>query len=134
MRFLLDTNAAIALIGRKSSTLFQRVVTTAKGDIAVSSIVAHELFFGAYASQRVAFNIESLRLFLRDFEQVTFDEEDAREAGEIRAALKTRGSPIGPYDLLIAAQAKRRGLVVVTNNRREFERVDGLKIEDWLTP
>jgi len=134
MRFMLDTNAAIALIGRKSPALLHRVLATRKGGIGISSIVAHELFFGAYGSQRVAFNLESLRLFLRDFGQVPFDEEDAREAGEIRASLKTRGSPIGPYDLLIAAQAKRRGLVVVTNNRREFERVDGLQIEDWLTP
>lgn len=134
MRFLLDTNAAIALIGGKSPSLLQRVVTTRKGDVGVSAIVAHELFFGAFGSQRVAFNLESLRLFLRDFETIPFDEEDAREAGEIRASLKSRGSPIGPYDLLIAAQAKRRGLIVVTNNRREFERVDGLLIEDWLTP
>lgn len=132
MRFLLDTNTIIALLGKKSDALTQRFLECSEGDIAVPSIVAHELFFGAYKSQKVSFNLETIRLLLRDFDVLPFDEEDSREAGELRAELKIIGKPIGPYDVLIAGQARARGLILVSNNVREFERVPGLQLEDWM--
>lgn len=128
---LLDTNAVISLVARRSDALLQRVEASEPGSLAVSSVVAHELYFGAYRSEWVAFNLETLRLLFSDLAILDFDREDARVAGEIRAELKRRGTPIGPYDTLIAGHAMARGLTLVTNNTGEFSRVAGLQIEDW---
>lgn len=119
------------LVGAKSDALLRRVERTEPGRLGLCSIVAHELYFGAYKSSRVDYNLETLRLVFSDFEVIDFDREDARVAGEIRAKLNRAGSPIGPYDVLIAGQAKARDLILVTNNVREFERVEGLRVEDW---
>ncbi|RQS21605.1 type II toxin-antitoxin system VapC family toxin [Burkholderia sp. Bp8992] len=86
--------------------------------------------YGAYKSQRAAANVA--RVEALQFEVVTFDVEDAQHAGEIRAYLTAAGTPIGPYDALIAGQARARQLVLVTHNVREFERVPRLQVEDWL--
>lgn len=131
MRFLFDTNAVISLLGNKSESLVDRVLHCAEGDIALPTIVSHELYFGAYKSQKVSFNLETIRLLLKDFVHLPFDDEDARQAGEIRAELQRVGTPIGPYDVLIAGQAKARDLILVSNNVREFERVSDLQLEDW---
>lgn len=130
---LLDTNAVIALIGRRSDMLVNRVLQSAEGAIGLPSIVAHELYFGAQKSVKVQHNLETLRLLFADFPILDFDQRDAFVAGEIRAALAAKGTPIGPYDVLIAGQAKARGLMLVTNNLGEFNRVDGLRVEDWST-
>ena len=132
MQYLLDTNAVISLLGNKSEALINRVLACSEGQIAISAIVSHELYFGAYKSQKVSYNLETIRLLLKDFVVLPFDEEDSRQAGEIRAALKKQGTPIGPYDVLIAGQAKARDLTLVSNNVREFERVTDLQLEDWL--
>jgi tRNA(fMet)-specific endonuclease VapC len=132
--WLLDTNAFIALMTRRSETLLRRIAATAPERLAISAIVAHELYFGAYRSERIERNLETLRLFLADFKMLELHREDARAAGEIRTALARQGTPIGPYDVLIAGQAKARGLTLVTNNASEFRRVEGLRIEDWTQP
>ncbi len=91
-----------------------------------------ELWYGIANSRRQQHSIETLAGFLAGPIQVlNFDADDAREAGDIRAALAQAGTPIGPYDVLIAAQARRRGATLVTANAREFARVPGLKTEDW---
>ncbi len=131
MRYVLDTNAVIHLVSRKSDTLVRLILEKREGEIGIPSIVAHELYFGVYKSQKVSFNLEALRLLLTDFPILEFDQEDARVSGELRSALAQTGAPIGPYDVLIAGQAKARDLTVITNNVREFKRVDGLKVEDW---
>ena len=131
MRFLFDTNAVISLLGKNSDALLKRVLDCSEGDIGLPSIVCHELFFGAYKSQKVSFNLETFRLLLLDFSVLSFEQEDARAAGEIHAQLYAAGTPIGPYDILIAGQAKARGLTLITNKVGEFERVEALKIEDW---
>ena len=128
MRFLLDTNAVIAVMAGKTAVT-GRLRQQALRDVAVSSIVIHELRYGASKSARQAENharIDALR-----FEIVPFAAEDARQAGEVRAALKRAGTPIGAYDLLIAGQALAQDLILVTHNTREFERVAGLRFEDW---
>lgn len=128
MRFLLDTNAVIALMKGQAGFL-ARLRRYETGDFGLSTVVLHELYYGAYKSQRVAANlarIEALR-----FETVDFCPEDARRAGELRAALAAAGTPIGPYDALIAGQALARGLTLVTRNSGEFARVAGLRVEDW---
>lgn len=131
---LLDTNAVIALLGRKSLALTERVMESGEGSIGLSSIVAFELYFGAYKSARVSFNLETLRLAMSDFPIVGFEREDAQLSGEIRAGLAAKGTPIGPYDVLIAGQARARDLILVTNNVGEFSRVEGLRVEDWTSP
>ncbi|UWU95192.1 type II toxin-antitoxin system VapC family toxin [Bradyrhizobium sp. CB1015] len=130
-KWLLDTNAVIALVTRRSEPLLRRVESTEPGALAISSIVAHELYFGAYRSQKIEFNLETLRLVFTDLDIVDLDQEDARAAGEIRAELARRSTPIGPYDLLIAGQAIARGLPLVSNNTAEFQRIAGLRLEDW---
>jgi tRNA(fMet)-specific endonuclease VapC len=128
VRFLLDTNAVIAVMAGKAPVL-DRLRQQALRDVVVSSIVIHELRYGASKSARQAENharIDALR-----FEVAPFDAEDARQAGEVRAALARAGTPIGGYDLLIAGQALARDLILVTHNVREFDRVAGLRVEDW---
>ena len=131
MVWLLDTNAVIALVTRRSEALRSRVEAAEPGTLATSTIVAHELYFGAYRSRKIEFNLETLRLLFADLVVLDLDREDARTAGEIRALLSRQGTPIGPYDVLIAGQAKARGLTLVTNNLAEFRRVPGLDLEDW---
>ena len=128
MRFLLDTNAVIALLNGKPR-LHARLRAHAPAEVGLSAIVMHELFFGAFRSARVETNlarVEGLRL-----EVVAFDTEDARASGAVRAALAASGWPIGAYDVLIAGQALARELTLVTHNTREFGRVEGLRVEDW---
>jgi tRNA(fMet)-specific endonuclease VapC len=100
-------------------------------DFAMPSIVAHELYFGAYKSRHAADNLR--RVEALQFEVLDFDPEDARRAGEVRAQLALAGTPIGPYDVLIAGQALARSLTLVTHNMREFQHVSGLSVEDWET-
>ncbi len=128
MIFLLDTNAVIALL-KGEAWFLARLQKFKPADFGVSAIVAHELFYGAYKGQRTAKSLDQIDA-LR-FEIVEFDQEDARRAGEIRAALAKAGAPIGPYDVLIAGQALARSLTLVTYNLREFGRVEGLVVEDW---
>ena len=131
MAWLLDTNAVIALVTRRSEPLRRRVEAAEPGTLATSTVVAHELYFGAYRSQKIAFNLETLRLLFADLVVLDLDREDGRTAGEIRAMLSRKGTPIGPYDVLIAGQAKARGLTLVTNDLSEFRRIPGLVLEDW---
>jgi tRNA(fMet)-specific endonuclease VapC len=134
MSFLLDTNAVVALLRNKPATVRERYREAEKsGDyLAVSSVVLFELWYGVEKSSRVRENTERLRILLSgDMDLLDFDDEDARTAGQVRAALERSGTPIGAYDLLIAGQALRRGLTVVTANTAEFARVAGLGWEDW---
>lgn len=128
MRYLLDTNVVIALLGG-NELVRRRIRHVSIPDIGLSSVVMHELFYGAYKGTRT---IETLRNYDRlHFDVVPFDANDALRAGEIRSILQRAGTPIGPYDTLIAGQALARDLTLVTRNIREFERVDGLRVENW---
>jgi tRNA(fMet)-specific endonuclease VapC len=129
--YLLDTNAIIALLTQRSDRLLARIRALQPGQIGLSAVVVHELYFGAYKSQKIDFNLETIRRLLADLVVLELDREDARAAGEIRAALARKGTPIGPYDVLIAGQAVARKLTLVTNNTAEFSRVDTLRLEDW---
>ena len=129
MRYLLDANAVIALLNDRTSPIARRIRRYAPRDIGVSAVVIHELYYGAFKSQRVEKNVA--RVDALQFPVLEFDQEDARQAGEIRAHLASKGTPIGPYDVLIAGQAKARKLTLVTHNTTEFQRVPGLKVEDW---
>jgi tRNA(fMet)-specific endonuclease VapC len=130
MAWLLDTDAVIALLNDRGSRTARRARAQRPAEVAVSSIVMHELYDGAFRSARVERNlalVDALR-----FEVLEFDRDDAREAGAVRAALAAHGgAPVDPYDVLIAGQARARGLVLVTRNTGEFARVPDLRIEDW---
>lgn len=136
MNYLLDTNAVVALLRNKPTGVRERYrKAEAGGDyLAVSSVVLFELWYGVEKSTQVRENTERLRIFLSGgLDLLDFDDEDARTAGQVRVALEKAGSPIGAYDLLIAAQALRRGLTVVTANTSEFGRVSGLNWVDWTS-
>jgi tRNA(fMet)-specific endonuclease VapC len=132
--YLLDTNAVIALLTNRPTIVRERFrqAASASPSIWVSSIVLFELWYGVARSQHRAQNVERLRAFLAgNIGIVHFEEEDAVIAGDLRAELERSGTPIGPYDLLIAAQALRAGTTLVTANVAEFRRVPGLVWEDW---
>jgi len=129
MLYLLDTNAVIALLNDAKSRLALRARQHSPADIGISAVVCHELFYGAFKSQRVERNVALVDNL--QFKVVDFDKEDSRHAGAIRAVLGAIGSTIGPYDVLIAGQARARGLVLVSHNMREFKRVPELRVEDW---
>jgi tRNA(fMet)-specific endonuclease VapC len=132
--YLLDTNAVIALLTNRPTTVRERLRREASASlsIGISSIVLFELWYGVARSQHRAQNTERLRTFLAgNISIVHFEEEDAAIAGDLRAELERSGTPIGPYDLLIAAQALRAGTILVTANVAEFRRVRGLVWEDW---
>ena len=131
---LLDTNVVIALINATSADVRKtfNVRVDQRATIAVGSIVLHELEFGVAKSQRQRANRDLLQAFLAGPVNVlAFDDEDAAVAAALRAELETRGTPIGPYDVLIAGQALRHKATLVTANTREFKRVKGLKVENW---
>ena len=133
----LDTNPIVAVLNGTSLRIRVRLDRAIRDceDVRVSSIVLFELRYGAAKSAQPVRNAGRIRQFLdRAVSVLDFDPADAEEAGEIRAALERLGTPIGPYDILIAAQARRRGAVLVTANTREFARVPGLKLEDWSIP
>ncbi|HYZ54604.1 MAG TPA: type II toxin-antitoxin system VapC family toxin [Streptosporangiaceae bacterium] len=134
MNYLLDTNAVVALLRNKPAGVRERYrEAEASGDyLALSSVVLFELWYSVARSSRAQENTERLRVLLSgDLDLLDFDDEDARTAGQVRAALEKAGTPIGAYDLLIAGQALRRGLTVVTANTSEFSRVTGLSWQDW---
>ena len=131
----LDTNVAIALLNGRDALVRARfeAARSAAVPIHLSMIAYHELMYGAANSQRRAANEDKIALFIAagGLTLLTFDEGDAREAADVRAHLRRQGSPIGPYDILIAAQARRAGAMLVTANGREFARVPGLAVADW---
>ena len=136
MKYLLDTNAVVAVLRNKPAEVRERYrEAEAVGDrLALSSVVLFELWYGVAKSSRVPENTERLRVLLSgDLDLLDFDDEDARTVGQVRAALEKAGTTIGAYDLLVAGQALRRRLTVVTANTSEFSRVTGLSWEDWTS-
>ena len=131
MIYLLDTNTCVYAIKREPRIL-RRLQEHGPDDFGVSAITVAELWFGAAKSSRPQRTRESADAFLKPFEILPFSSEGAEEYAEIRLQLEKVGQPIGERDLLIAATAKSRRLTVVTHNLREFSRVAGLKVEDWL--
>jgi tRNA(fMet)-specific endonuclease VapC len=132
----LDTNAVIAAINRRSPHVRLRLeeALVARESVCIPVIALYEMFCGVRKSTRPQANEAALAAFLTlDIGVLPFDSDDAAEAGDIRVSLERAGLPIGPYDILIAAQARRRSAILVTANKGEFSRVPGLKTEDWAT-
>jgi tRNA(fMet)-specific endonuclease VapC len=132
--YRLDTNAVIALLRNRPNTVRERMraAATSGAVTVVSPIVLFELWYGVARSQHQRENAERLRVFLSGVIDVaSFDREDAAIAGDLRATLEKAGAPIGPFDLLIAAQALRLRATLVTANVSEFARIEGLRWQDW---
>ena len=129
--YLLDTNACIALLNNSSPALVARIRRHNPDEIALCSVVKAELIYGAYHSGRIAQNLRLLERFFEPLYSYPFDDHCAAAAGRVRADLARDGTPISPYDLLIAATGLANGRVLVTANMREFGRVPGLEIENW---
>jgi tRNA(fMet)-specific endonuclease VapC len=129
---MLDTNICIFIM-KHSESVLKQFLSKLPAEIAISAITHAELEFGVANSVARDKNKVSLIKFLNLTEIVPFDSSAATEFGEIRASLQKMGKPIGAYDMLIAAHAKSIGATLVTNNTREFRRVKGLAIEDWLS-
>jgi tRNA(fMet)-specific endonuclease VapC len=131
LTYLLDSNVCIRLINNSSPAVTTRLAAQQPEDILVSTITQLELYYGAYRSAQRDRNLEILQRFFIQFNIIHLDSEAAIIAGRIRAELAARGTPIGPYDVQIAAIALANGLILVTHNTGEFTRVNGLQIEDW---
>lgn len=132
--YLLDTNACIALIRGKPVAVRSRLQQALEDDasILVSSVVVFELWYGVAKSGRQEANTHLLEIFLAGpISLLPFDDEDAKSAGHVRAAMEAAGKSIGAYDVLIAGQALRHRLTLVTANVKEFCRIEGLRWEDW---
>lgn len=128
----LDTNICIALIQNSSKAVRRRLAFADRGAVVMSTIVLFELVNGALKSGRPEPNLQALRNLRSLVPAMDFDDNDAAEAARVRRELESSGTPIGPYDVLIAGHARARGLVLATNNVREFGQVQGLVVEDWL--
>lgn len=130
--YLLDTNICIYLIKKKYPDLVEKIMKKDNFDISISAVTVAELEYGIAKSFYPKKNRDTLLEFLAPFEIIPFTEKDCENFGFLRVYLNKKGTPIGPYDLQIAAQCILRDLCIVTNNVKEFERVPGINLENWI--
>ena len=131
MKYLLDTNVCVDFLNRRYPKVTERIRTSSPEDLCLSSVAMAELRYGADRSQRRGENHERIDVLATEIQCLDFDLTAARVYGRIRSALEAEGTPIGPYDMMIAAHAVSQGLILVTDNEREFRRISGLEIENW---
>jgi len=129
---MLDTNICIYIIKNRPTSVKERFQQFEIGELCISSITVSELMYGAYKSQFVEKNLKALETFLMPFEIVDYDFSASVEYGKIRASLEKKGKVIGNMDMQIAGHALSLGLKLATNNTKEFERVGGLKLDNWV--
>jgi tRNA(fMet)-specific endonuclease VapC len=132
IRFMLDTNVCVDLIRGRASRLFHRLRRCRVDEVAISSITLAELQYGAAKSARPARHAMLLAEFCAPLAILSFDDQAAEIYGTVRATLERKGTPIGPLDTLIASHAMSVGATLVTNNEREFRRVTGLQVENFV--
>ena len=131
MKYLLDTNACVDYLSGRYPAVIARLQRAGPADLGLSAVVVAELRYGADRSARPKDNHARIDALVAEIPSLEFDLESAAAYGRLRTRLEAKGTPIGPNDMLIAAQALSRNLVVVTDNVREFRRVRGLKVENW---
>jgi tRNA(fMet)-specific endonuclease VapC len=134
MIYLLDTNVCITYLRGKDALLKQRVNAQSPANVGLCSIVLGELYYGAALTNQPARNKAGVQSFVQQFRSLPFDDSAAECFGDLRAHLAKLGTPIGPYDLMLAAVALSNRLTLVTHNTKEFGRVPGLPLDDWQTP
>ncbi|MBD5471225.1 MAG: type II toxin-antitoxin system VapC family toxin [Lachnospiraceae bacterium] len=131
MKYMLDTNICIFAIKHRPDVVIKKILSLEPEELCISAITYAELMHGVEKSMAVGRNRVALSLFLSPITILDFDGQAAEEYGRIRAALEKKGTPIGPMDMLIASHAKAENLILVINNTRGFNRVEGLVVEDW---
>jgi tRNA(fMet)-specific endonuclease VapC len=131
-RFMLDTNICIELLRGRAARLFQRMRRHSPDEISISSITLAELQYGASKSARPEHHAQAIIEFCAPLAILPFDSLAAEAYGPVRSDLERKGTPIGPLETLIAAHALSQDLILITGNEREFRRVSGLKVENWL--
>ena len=131
MKYLLDTNVCIKILNGSNRNILKRIETIKNDEIVIPSIVRFELYYGSYKSKIPTKTTKNLNLFLNSFETIEFNDSIAEIAGKLRADLSKKGTPIGPYDIIIAATAIYTNLTLITHNTKEFSRITELIIEDW---
>ncbi|URK18303.1 tRNA(fMet)-specific endonuclease VapC [Thalassospira sp. GO-4] len=131
LRFMLDTNICIYVIKNRPASCREKF-RTHSGAMAISSVTLAELIYGAMKSAKPESNLRTIEEFAARLSVLDFDTDAAGHYGDIRSTLEREGNVIGPYDMMIAGHARSHGLILVTNNTREFERVDGLRLENWV--
>ena len=131
LKYLLDTNIVIYVMKNRPTMVAERFVQH-QGQLAISAITLMELVYGAEKSGQPERNLREIAGFTARLEVLPYEEIAATHTGQIRAELATAGTPIGPYDQMIAGHARSLGLILVSNNLREFERVTGLRMENWV--
>ena len=131
MNYLIDTNICIYVMNKRPREVIQKFKNTEIGQVAISSISVSELYYDVFKSKLQKQNSKRLEEFLTPFEILPYDENASKFYGSIRSQLESQGSVIGPLDMLIAAHALSNDLVLVTNNEKEFNRIESLKIENW---
>lgn len=131
LKFMLDTNMCIFTIKNRPEHV-REAFNANHGQLCISTVTLMELVFGAEKSSNPQRNLAVVEGFAARLEVLKYDWEAAANTGQLRAELAKLGTPIGPYDQMIAGHARSQGLILVTNNTREFERVPGLRIEDWV--
>jgi tRNA(fMet)-specific endonuclease VapC len=132
MHYLLDTNICIYLIKKRPSKVLERFRQHSPQDVAISMVTLFELEYGVEKSQYKQRSKDALAKFFLPLNLIDVDRPSAIEAAIIRAQFEKKGMPIGPYDLLIAGLARSRGMTLVTNNTKEFEKVANLHLENWV--
>jgi tRNA(fMet)-specific endonuclease VapC len=132
MKYMLDTNICIYIIRKKPVQVLKRLQKNDISDICISSITLAELEYGIAKSSNILQNRMALVEFLAPIEILPFDENAALKYGPLRADLEKRGEPVGAYDMLIAAHAISENLTLVSNNTKEYSRISGLTLENWV--
>lgn len=130
LKYMLDTNICIFTIKNKPQHV-REVFKTHHGQMCISTVTLMELIYGSEKSSQPARNLAEVEGFAARLEVLKYDQDAAAHTGQLRAELAKAGMPIGPYDHMIAGHARSQGLILVTNNLREFDRVPGLRVEDW---
>jgi tRNA(fMet)-specific endonuclease VapC len=133
MKYMLDTNICIGLIRQKTPKLIRRLTRCAPGEVGVSSITVAELAYGVNKSTQVEKNKSALERFLLPIEVADFDQRASVAYGLVRAYLEREGKIIGSMDMLIGSHALSLGILLITNNTDEFQRIPKLKVEDWIS-
>jgi tRNA(fMet)-specific endonuclease VapC len=132
IKYLLDTNILIYTIKNRPEQV-RNTFNLHAGQMAISTITVGELVFGAERSAKPEQNLDDIEGLIARLEVLDFDSNAATHFGQVRAELYAKGQPIGPYDMMIAGHARSRGLILVTNNTKEFNKVDGIRVENWVS-
>ena len=132
LKYLLDTNILIYTIRNRPMSI-RRAFKKHSGQMAISAVSLGELVYGAEKSTQTERNLNDIDGLVSRLKVLPFDQEAAIQFGQVRAELARAGKPIGPYDQMIAGQARSQGLILVSNNMREFKRVPGLRVENWTS-